>query len=137
MKYWLFLAFSIVAEVVGTLSMKYASLHGNQLGHLMMYLMVVLSYIALSLAIKRIALGVAYALWEGVGVLLITLFSVTLFAETLPLMKALGLAVLVAGIILLNSGAEKSRAANGAKEIKDAKSAQGANGAKGGQHAAA
>ena len=60
MKYWLFLLFSIVAEVTGTLSMKFASLYGGQAGHLVMYVMVTLSYIALSMAIKRIALGVAY-----------------------------------------------------------------------------
>ena len=49
--------FSIVAEVTGTLSMKFASLYGGQAGHLVMYVMVTLSYIALSMAIKRIALG--------------------------------------------------------------------------------
>ncbi|MDR7342910.1 spermidine export protein MdtJ [Pantoea alhagi] len=108
MKYWLFLAVSIVAEVSGTLAMKYASLYGGHFGHLVMYVMVTFSYIALSLAIKRIALGVAYALWEGVGVLLITLCSVSLFAESLPLMKALGLGVLVVGIVLLNGGTEKA-----------------------------
>ncbi len=108
MKYWLFLAISIIAEVSGTLSMKYASLYGGQVGHLVMYAMITLSYVALSVAIKRIALGVAYALWEGVGVLLITLCSVTLFAESLPLMKALGLLVLVAGIVLLNGGTDKA-----------------------------
>lgn len=108
MKYWLFLVISIIAEVSGTLSMKYASLYGGQVGHLVMYAMIMLSYVALSVAIKRIALGVAYALWEGVGVLLITLCSVTLFAESLPLMKALGLLVLVAGIVLLNGGTDKA-----------------------------
>ena len=122
MKYWLFLAVSIVAEVTGTLSMKYASLSGGQAGHLVMYAMIALSYIALSVAIKRIALGVAYALWEGIGVLLITLCSVTLFAESLPLMKALGLMVLVVGIVLLNGGTVKA----------DRQSNQ-----QGGQHAAA
>lgn len=109
MKYWLFLAVSIIAEVTGTLSMKYASMYGSQLGHLVMYVMITLSYIALSMAIKRIALGVAYALWEGFGVMLITLFSVTLFAESLPLLKAVGLVVLVTGIVLLNGGTEKAK----------------------------
>ncbi len=110
MKYWLFLLFSIVAEVTGTLSMKFASLYGGQAGHLVMYVMVTLSYIALSMAIKRIALGVAYALWEGIGVLLITLCSVAWFAEPLPLLKACGLLVLIAGIVLLNGGTEKAHA---------------------------
>jgi spermidine export protein MdtJ len=115
MKYWLFLAVSIIAEVTGTLSMKYASMYGSHLGHLAMYVMITLSYIALSMAIKRIALGVAYALWEGFGVLLITLFSVTLFAESLPLLKGIGLVVLVLGIVLLNGGTEKASKQTSAK----------------------
>ena len=115
MKYWFFLAVSIISEVTGTLSMKYASLYGGQLGHLMMYAMVTLSYLALSMAIKRIALGVAYALWEGAGVLLITLFSVTLFAESLSVVKVLGLLVLVVGILLLHGGTEKPRLARDEK----------------------
>ncbi|MCW0353863.1 Spermidine export protein MdtJ [Pantoea ananatis] len=58
----------------------------------------------LSFAIKRIALGVAYALWEGIGILLITLFSVQLFDETLSLMKICGLITLITGILLIKVG---------------------------------
>ena len=47
-----------------------------------MLVMIALSYIFLAFAVKKIALGVAYALWEGIGILLITLFSVMLFDET-------------------------------------------------------
>ncbi len=49
----------------------------------------------------------AYALWEGIGILLITLFSVLLFDESLSLMKMAGLTTLVAGIILIKSGTRK------------------------------
>jgi multidrug transporter EmrE-like cation transporter len=56
---------------------------------------------------KKIALGVAYALWEGIGILLITLFSVLLFDETLSTMKIAGLTTLVAGIVLIKSGTRK------------------------------
>lgn len=49
----------------------------------------------------------AYALWEGIGILLITLFSVLLFDEALSLVKMAGLATLVAGIVLIKSGTQK------------------------------
>ncbi|MCO9667080.1 multidrug transporter subunit MdtJ, partial [Salmonella enterica subsp. enterica serovar Montevideo] len=42
----------------------------------LMLVMITLSYIFLSFAVKKIALGVAYALWEGIGILFITIFSV-------------------------------------------------------------
>ncbi|MGT9648861.1 multidrug/spermidine efflux SMR transporter subunit MdtJ [Escherichia coli] len=58
---------------------------------------------------KKIALGVAYALWEGIGILFITLFSVLLFDESLSLMKIAGLTTLVAGIVLIKSGTRKAR----------------------------
>jgi spermidine export protein MdtJ len=62
----------------------------------------------LAFAVKKIALGVAYALWEGIGILLITLFSVLLFDEALSLVKMAGLATLVVGIVLIKSGTQKA-----------------------------
>ncbi|MCE0490051.1 multidrug/spermidine efflux SMR transporter subunit MdtJ [Pantoea sp. Mb-10] len=104
MRYWILLALAIVAEITGTLSMKWASLHGGRAGYIFMLAMIALSYIFLSFAVKKIALGVAYAMWEGIGILLITLFSVTLFDEAISLMKIAGLTTLVAGIVLVKSG---------------------------------
>ncbi|EPA2067906.1 multidrug/spermidine efflux SMR transporter subunit MdtJ [Enterobacter hormaechei] len=107
MFYWILLALAIVAEITGTLSMKWASVSDGSTGFILMLVMITLSYIFLSFAVKKIALGVAYALWEGVGILLITLFSVMLFDETLTTMKIAGLTTLVAGIVLIKSGTRK------------------------------
>lgn len=109
MIYWILLAFAIVAEITGTLSMKWASVNDSHAGFILMLAMIALSYIFLSFAVKKIALGVAYALWEGVGILLITLFSVFLFDEQLSLLKVAGLATLVMGIVLIKSGTRKPR----------------------------
>lgn len=108
MFYWFLLALAIVAEITGTLSMKWASLSGGHSGYILMLTMISLSYIFLSFAVKKIALGVAYALWEGVGIFLITLFSVVLFDESLSPMKIAGLTTLVAGIMLIKSGTRKA-----------------------------
>lgn len=107
MIYWLFLFMAIITEVIGTLSMKYASETGNVYGHIVMYFMITLSYFLLSISIKRVALGVAYALWEGIGVLLITVCSVMIFEEDVSLVKACGLATLLLGIVLIKSGTQK------------------------------
>ncbi len=115
MIYWIFLACAIAAEIIGTLSMKYASLSGSPLGHMVMYGMIALSYLLLSIAIKRVAMGVAYALWEGIGIIFITLFSVMLFDESLSVLKAIGLAILLVGILLVKSGVRKAPAANTAR----------------------
>ncbi|VEB94831.1 multidrug efflux system protein MdtJ [Citrobacter koseri] len=60
----------------------------------------------------------AYALWEGIGILFITLFSVLLFDEALSAMKIAGLVTLVFGIALIKSGTRKP--VNAAKEATHA-----------------
>ncbi|WP_414476619.1 multidrug efflux SMR transporter subunit KpnE [Klebsiella pneumoniae] len=107
MFYWILLALAIIAKITGTLSMKWASVSGGHTGFILMLAMIALSYIFLAFAVKKIALGVAYALWEGIGILLITLFSVLLFDESLSLLKIAGLTTLVIGIVLIKSGTQK------------------------------
>ncbi|BEO61709.1 spermidine export protein MdtJ [Serratia marcescens] len=109
MIYWIFLGLAIMTEIIGTLSMKYASVNGGMSGHIVMYVMITASYVLLSVAVKRVALGVAYALWEGIGILFITLFSVLWFDEPISVLKVLGLATLIAGIMLVKSGTRKER----------------------------
>lgn len=104
MRAWGLLVLAIVTEIIGTLTMKWSSLNQSQLGYVVMLGMIACSYFFLSFAIKRIALGVAYALWEGIGILLITSFSVQLFDETLSLMKICGLITLITGILLIKVG---------------------------------
>ncbi|ORM73868.1 multidrug transporter subunit MdtJ [Pantoea wallisii] len=104
MLYWILLALAILAEITGTISMKWASVNGDNSGYLLMLFMIALSYIFLSFAVKRIALGVAYAMWEGIGILFITLFSVMLFDEVLSPMKVAGLLTLITGIVLIKTG---------------------------------
>ncbi|WET42793.1 multidrug/spermidine efflux SMR transporter subunit MdtJ [Citrobacter enshiensis] len=115
MFYWILLALAIATEITGTLSMKWASVSDGNTGFILMLVMITLSYIFLSFAVKKIALGVAYALWEGIGILFITLFSVLLFDEALSTMKIAGLATLVLGIVLIKSGTRKP-----AKTVKEA-----------------
>lgn len=109
MFYWMLLALAIALEITGTLLMKWSNVSDNQLGYFLMLMMIALSYIALSVSIKKIALGVAYAMWEGIGIVFITLFSVLLFDESVSLEKAIGLATLVAGIALIKSGTRSRR----------------------------
>jgi spermidine export protein MdtJ len=104
MRSWIYLSVAITAEVIGTASMKFAATNSPLLGHAVMYVMICLSYGFLALAVKRVPLGVAYALWEGVGIVLITLVSVLWLGESLGWAKALGLAVMIVGILLVKAG---------------------------------
>ena len=104
MIYWFYLGCAIVFEVFGTLSMQYSNVSHNMIGYVIMAIMISSSYFMLAKAVQRIDLGIAYALWEGIGVVIITIFSVLLFNEPISPLKAIGLGVLVLGISLLKSG---------------------------------
>lgn len=118
MIYWIFLVLAIVAEVIGTLSMKHASVSGDFTGMVVMYVMIATSYILLAIAVKKVALGVAYALWEGIGILFITTFSVMWFGESLSPMKIGGLVLLITGIGLIKSGTKKATVRQSAQKVK-------------------
>lgn len=109
MRYWLFMAAAIVTEVVGTLAMKYGAHRGSQtLGLAVMYVMLVLSYTSLAMAVKRIPLAVAYGAWESLGLILITLCSAWLFAEDLSPIKLMAIALIIVGIVLLERGTDEA-----------------------------
>ena len=101
---WLFLVLAIATEIVGLTVMKAASASVSYFGHAVMYASIALSYVFLSRAVKTIPVGVAYAIWEGSGVALITLVSVVVFGHALTGREMLGLAMAVAGILLVNAG---------------------------------
>lgn len=106
---WVLLLLAIFSEIIGTLAMKWSSVDESATGYLIMLAMIACSYIFLSFAVKKIALGVAYALWEGIGIVLITLFSVQLFGEPLSLMKIVGMTVLIVGIMLIKTGTTQKK----------------------------
>lgn len=101
---WLFLVLAILTEVVGLTVMKAASQSGSYGGYAVMYVSIALSYFFLAKAVKKISVGVAYAIWEGSGVALITLVSVFVFNHVLNTQEMMGLLMAVTGILLVNAG---------------------------------
>ncbi|MBJ3816171.1 multidrug/spermidine efflux SMR transporter subunit MdtJ [Shimwellia pseudoproteus] len=109
MRYWILLLLAIIAEITGTLTLKWASINNHPQGYIFMLVMITLSYVLLAFSVKKIALGVAYALWEGIGILFITVFSALLFNESLSVVKIIGLLTLVVGIVLIKSGTQPKK----------------------------
>lgn len=108
---WLYLAVAIVTEVMGTAVMRFALDSEPLLGYLIMFAMIGLSYYFLGLAVVRIPIGVAYAIWEGLGLSLVTVVGYFYFGESLSLPKVVGLAAIVGGVMLLKSGIHPPAAA--------------------------
>ena len=73
-----------------------------------MYLMLVLSYTSLAMAVKRIPLAVAYGAWESLGLVLITVCSAWLFGEALTVTKLAAIVLIIVGIVLLERGTDEA-----------------------------
>ncbi len=99
--HWLYLGLAIVAEVIGTSALK-ASAGFSKLGP---SLLVVLGYGAafylLSLTLKTLPVGVAYAIWSGVGIVLISLVAWLFFKQSLDAPALIGLGLIVAGVLVI------------------------------------
>jgi small multidrug resistance pump len=102
MQPWIFLALAIVSEVVARSALK-ASDGFSRLGP---SLVVVVGYAAafyfLSLTLRTIPVGVAYAVWSGVGVALIALIGWLVFGQALDGPAIMGVLLIVAGVVVLN-----------------------------------
>lgn len=103
MKAWVFLLLAIVSEVAGTSALKFFA-HEAFLSYGVMAGLIGVSYYCMALACVRIPVGVAYAMWEVLGVICIVLVGVVGFGEVLSLYQKLGLALGIGGIILINLG---------------------------------
>jgi small multidrug resistance pump len=103
---WLILGAAIMFEVAGTTSMKlsrgFAEL-GPSIGMLVFYLA---ALAAVSLALKRLELSVAYAVWSGVGTALTALIGFAYFQEPVTAFKLVSLSLVVIGVIGLSLAGE-------------------------------
>ena len=102
MKSYLFLLIAIVFETVATTALK----SSEQFSKLTPSIITVLGYIAafyfLSLTLKTVPVGVAYAIWSGVGIVLIALVGVFVFKQIPDLAAIIGFLLIIAGVVVIN-----------------------------------
>jgi len=106
---YIFLALAIVGEVIATTFLKLTS---GEKAVWWAYPIVGIGYVfaftmlAQTLS-KGVPLGIAYAIWAGVGVVLVAVISWLVFHETLTWMQLAGMVLVVAGVTLLELGGER------------------------------
>ena len=99
--HWLYLALAIVAEVVATSALKAAEGFTLPWRVLFVVLGYGVAFYFLSLTLKVVPVGVAYAIWSGVGTALIAVIGWVVFGQTLDVAALIGLALIVAGVAVL------------------------------------
>jgi spermidine export protein MdtJ len=116
-KAWIFLLLAIVTEVAGTLTMNASGHSGSLWMYALMYVFISSSYFLLSFALRKIAVGIAIAIWEGLGTALISSISILFLNEKVSTPKLLGIGLAIFGILLLHFG-EKETEENTTGDLK-------------------
>jgi len=99
---WVFLVLAILLEVSGTTCMKLAQGFTRLVPSVLMFVFYGMSLASLTLALKRIEVSVAYAVWSAVGTALIAAIGILWFRETLNLLKGISLALIILGVVGLH-----------------------------------
>ncbi len=102
MKSWLYLLVAIVAEVIGTSGLKASDSFSKLRPSLLTIVAYGTSFFFLSLTLRTIPVGIAYAVWSGVGIVLITLIGWLYFEQRLDAFAILGMFLIVLGVTVLN-----------------------------------
>ncbi len=102
MKHYLFLLMAIVFEIVATSSLKMS----EQFTKLIPSIVTVVCYIAafylLSLTLRTLPVGIAYALWSAIGIVFITIIGIFAFKQIPDLPAIIGLVLIIAGVVIIN-----------------------------------
>lgn len=101
MKY-LYLTLAIVLEVTGSSFMKASDGFSKLLPTAITIIALISSFFFLSQALKFIPLGIAYAIWGGLGIILTAAVSVAVFKQSLDLPAIIGIVLIVAGVLVMN-----------------------------------
>lgn len=99
---WLLLIGAILLEVIGTTCMKLSQGLTRLVPVFLMFIFYLLSIALLSIVLKKIEVGIAYAVWSGVGTALIATIGIVFFREQVTLMKMGGILLIITGSVMLN-----------------------------------
>lgn len=102
MQTFLILFFAILSEVIGTVSLKLSNGFTKPVPSIVVVIGYGASFYLLSLALKAMPIGVAYAIWSGVGLILTVIAGMIVWRETLDWARVVGIVLILIGIIFIN-----------------------------------
>ena len=99
---YMYLSIAIVFEVIATTALKSSESFSRLAPSLIVVIGYTVAFYALSLSLRSIEVGVAYAIWAGLGIVLIAILGVVVHKETIDLAGAMGMALIISGVVVLN-----------------------------------
>ena len=98
---FVYLVLAIVAEVIATSALKASMGFTRPLPSVVVVVGYGLAFYLLSLVLRTLPVGVAYAIWAGLGLVLVTLVGIVVFGEKPDLPAVIGISLIVAGVVML------------------------------------
>ncbi|ENX56049.1 MULTISPECIES: DMT family transporter [Acinetobacter] len=102
MNNWIILFIAITAEVIATSALKSSEGFTKPVASIVVVVGYVIAFYCLSLTLKTIPVGVAYAIWSGVGIVLITTVAWFVFDQKLDIWGIIGIVLIMSGVLILN-----------------------------------
>jgi len=102
MKNWLYLAITILGEVVATSALKSSNGFTRPIPSAVVVIGYGVAFYFLSLALKSIPVGIAYAIWAGVGIVLVATIAWIFDGQKLDMWAIVGIALIISGVAVLN-----------------------------------
>lgn len=101
---YLFLLLAIVSEVAGTSALKASDGFSKLTPSLLVIVFYAASFFFLSLTLKKMGVGTAYAIWSGLGTALIVGVGIMFFREEITMLKLTSVLLIIIGVVGLNLG---------------------------------
>ncbi|OTQ71203.1 QacE family quaternary ammonium compound efflux SMR transporter [Gilliamella apis] len=102
MNAYLLLFAAIICEVIATSSLKLSNGFTNLTFSIITIVGYSASFYILSLALKTIPVGIAYAIWSGIGIIIISLIAWIFFKQSLDLAALIGMGFIIFGVVIIN-----------------------------------
>lgn len=99
---YLYLALAIIAEVIATGSLKATEEFTKPLPTVVMVIGYGVAFYFMTLALRTIPLGITYAVWSGLGIVLISIIGIVFYNERLDLAATLGMLLIIAGVLVIH-----------------------------------
>ena len=99
---WIYLAVAIVAEVIATSALKSSAGFTRWLPSLLVVGGYAIAFYFLAIVIRTLPIGITYAVWSGAGIVLVSLIGWFFFKQHLDLAAMVGIALILAGVLVLN-----------------------------------
>ena len=96
------LAIAIVLEVIGTTFLQQSQQFTRAVPTVLMAACYLAAFYLLSIALRTLPVGIAYGIWSGLGIVLVSAVGVVVFRQTLDLAAVIGLGLIVSGVVVVN-----------------------------------